>query len=120
MNMREIIDRARLGDPAADCVTFDFCFESSAEVFAGHFPGQPILPGIFQVEMTRAAAEWKLGRTLAVWAVRKAKFTRPVRPGETLRLSLKLTESAGEYSAAARFSVGEQTAGETQLRLGVL
>ena len=116
--MRETIDQARLGDPMADSVTVDFCFESSAEVFAGHFPGQPILPGVFQVEMARAAAEWKLGRTLKLLAVRKAKFTRPVRPGETLRLTLKLSENAGEYSATARFSVGDQTAGETQLRLG--
>ena len=118
--MRDVITQARRDDPPADAngtTVFEFCFDGAAEFFAGHFPGQPILPGIFQVEMTRTAAEWNLGRTLSVQTVRKAKFLRPVHPGETLRLALKLTPDGDGFLATGRFAVGEQAAGETQLRL---
>jgi len=58
-------------------------------LFAGHFPGQPILPGIAQLAM----AERALGAPLA--AVRALKLRRPVAPGEVLELGLKDPEEDG-------------------------
>lgn len=117
MNLRDVISQARLeGTPGPGMV--DFRFDAELPFFAGHFPGQPILPGIFQIEIARTAAEWSLGQLLVVRTVGKAKFTRPVRPGETLRLTLKLSADGPDHLAQGKFSVGDQSAGEVQLRLG--
>ena len=120
--MRDVIERARVGgmgrDEAGDPV-FEFRFAAGEPLFQGHFPGRPILPGVFQLEMARAAAEWVAGRSLAIREVERAKFTRPILPGETVRLALRLAQAAGGIAAAARLSVGGEPAGEVRLVLEI-
>ena len=55
-------------------------------VFAGHYPGFPILPGLFVVEHVHAAVRDRLpGKRVS--AVQRAKFLRPVFPGDTLSIT---------------------------------
>ena len=118
--MRDSIATARLGGPRpnADGATMlAFKFGAADPVFAGHFPGRPILPGIFQLELARVAAESVLHCALAVREIRKAKFQRPVLPDEVVRMELKLLNKDGVIQAHAVFSVGGQAAGETILLL---
>jgi 3-hydroxyacyl-[acyl-carrier-protein] dehydratase len=120
MTMQNSIAAARLGEPkknADGASVFEFCFRADDSVFAGHFPDRPLLPGIFQLEMTRVAAEAVLDCPLAVREISKAKFQRPVLPDETVRLELKLSETEKIIQARASFSVGGQSAGETILLL---
>lgn len=120
MTMRDSISTARISGPTpqADGTSlFEFKFDSADPVFAGHFPNRPILPGVFQLEMARMAAEWHTNRPFAVQEISKAKFQRPILPGETLKLSLKLSTAADTVTAKANFSCGGQAAGEALLRL---
>jgi 3-hydroxyacyl-[acyl-carrier-protein] dehydratase len=120
MSMRDSIAAARIGDPrqneeGAAVLEFKFCPED--QTFSGHFPGRPILPGVFQLELARAAAELVFGCSLSVREIRKAKFQRPIVPGELVRLELKVTTDDGAIRARADFSVDGQPAGETVLLL---
>jgi 3-hydroxyacyl-[acyl-carrier-protein] dehydratase len=120
MTMQNSIVAARIGGSQqnADGATiFEFRFGADDPVFAGHFPNRPLLPGVFQLEMARMAAEWILKRPLAVREIVKAKFQRPILPDELLRLELKLSEANGTIQVRANFSVGGQPAGETILSL---
>lgn len=59
--------------------------------FAGHFPGQPILPGVVLLEwvvdaLAAAGVSQGEGETLVF---QNAKFLSPVSPGETLLLRLE-------------------------------
>jgi 3-hydroxymyristoyl/3-hydroxydecanoyl-(acyl carrier protein) dehydratase len=120
MTMQSSIAAARIGNPQqnADGVNvFEFRFGADDLVFAGHFPNRPLLPGVFQLEMARMAAEWILKRPLAVREIVKAKFQRPILPDELVRLELELSEADKIIQARANFFVGEQTAGETILSL---
>lgn len=96
---------------------FEFKFSANDPVFAGHFPGRPLLPGIFQIELGRMAAQKVLGRDLVIREISKAKFLRPILPEEIIRLSLKLVEEPSIIQARAGLLVGGQPAGEIALRL---
>jgi len=120
MTMRESVAAARINGPEGTpdgAAVFEFRFDADDPMFAGHFPTQPLLPGIFQLEMTRAAAEWVLICRLGVREVSKAKFQRPIFPAEIVRMELKWSEAGDTIRARANFSVGGERAGETTMRL---
>ena len=53
---------------------------------AGHFPGDPILPGVLQIEaMAQAVVAWvgEAGRVELI-GLDRVRFRRPVRPGDEL------------------------------------
>jgi len=66
--------------------------------FSGHFPGEPILPGIALIYMAEQAIVQNTlakGEQVQLHALKRVRFTQPVRPGETLSLSIS-GEEAGE------------------------
>src|SRR5687768_17286056 len=75
--------------------SLEFCFSAADPLFAGHFPHRPMLPGVFQLELARVAAELALETRLAVIEISKAKFVRPILPTEKVRACLKLSEKPG-------------------------
>lgn len=120
MTMQRSIAAARIGEPqknAGGANVFEFRFRAGDPLFAGHFPNRPLLPGIFQLEMARVAAESVLDCPLAVREISKSKFQRPILPDEIVRLELKLSETEKIIQARVSFSVKGQAAGETILLL---
>jgi len=120
MTMQDSISAARTSGPVAladGASAFEFNFPANDAVFAGHFPQHPILPGIFQLEIVRLAAGWLRDKKFSISEIVKTKFQRPIVPGETLKLSLKLADENGAVSARANFTCGGQPAGEAYLKL---
>lgn len=67
------------------------------EVYAGHFPGHPVTPGVCLLAIVRACVGRALGRPAAFAAIKSCKFIAPVIPaeGERLRVAFSIAE-AGE------------------------
>ena len=71
--------------------------------FQGHFPGQPIMPGVLIVEaMAQVAGVMAFrsgvegnGRSVYFMSIEKATFRRPVIPGDQLRLEIKVLQQRG-------------------------
>lgn len=96
---------------------FQFRFAAEEAVFAGHFPGFPILPGVFQIEMTRLAAGISRGAPCRIERVDRCKFIRMIRSGETLELRLKMVGDDPTLRVHAVISVAGEKAGEVRLTL---
>ena len=67
------------------------------ELLNGHFPGNPVMPGVLIVEalaQTGAVALLSLpefkGKTAYFGGIKSAKFRKVVRPGDSLRLEVTL------------------------------
>jgi 3-hydroxymyristoyl/3-hydroxydecanoyl-(acyl carrier protein) dehydratase len=76
----------------------EFRFPPSFLGFAGHFPGNPLLPAVLQLAAARYGAGRLLGRPLIPSALGKVKFKGMVRPDDELILRLHLREGAGDLS----------------------
>lgn len=63
--------------------------------FDGHFPGDPVMPGVVQCEIIAQAscmlfADELAGKTAYYAGIDKARFRRMVRPGDTLETTSTL------------------------------
>lgn len=92
------------------------------DVFAGHYPAFPVLPGVllceaaFQAGAVLIASSSPLndGKVPVVTRVNNVKFRRMVRPGDVLEIDVELTEElSGAWFLTGRVSVQ----GEIAVRL---
>lgn len=79
------------------------------EIFNGHFPGNPVLPGVCQVEMTREIAGEVLGFDCMLSRASYIKFVNMIIPEKNtlLVLDIKLDKVSGsEYDISATLGSG--------------
>lgn len=89
----------------------------------GHFPGQPVMPGVLQIEamaQTGAVALLSLpdfrGKTAFFGGIKKARFRKMVVPGDTLRFEVELVKCRGPVGfGEGRAFVGEELAVEAEI-----
>ncbi|ONH37564.1 MULTISPECIES: hypothetical protein [Protofrankia] len=71
-------------------------------VFAGHYRGFALLPGLFLVEYVSAAVRAATAQAgIRPVAVERAKFHRPVFPGDELAIEASLAVDNGELRCVA-------------------
>jgi 3-hydroxymyristoyl/3-hydroxydecanoyl-(acyl carrier protein) dehydratase len=66
-----------------------------SSLFAGHFPGRPILPGVVQLALVVRAFPEMLGSGVGLTGIRALKLRRPVLPGDALHLRVEDPEVDG-------------------------
>jgi 3-hydroxyacyl-[acyl-carrier-protein] dehydratase len=72
--------------------------------FQGHFPGQPVMPGVLQVEALAqamavlVAKQPGFGDRIGLFAaIDDCRFKRVVSPGDTLRLQVTMDKLGGRF-----------------------
>ena len=99
------------------CITYDEPY------FAGHFPGEPVMPGVLMVEalaqvgaVAILSLEDMKGKTAYFGGINKCKFRRKVAPGDKLRLETKIIRRKGPVGiGSAVASVDGEVAVEAEL-----
>jgi 3-hydroxyacyl-[acyl-carrier-protein] dehydratase len=80
--------------------------------FRGHFPGQPLVPGVILTEgaaQTAGIAAGEKGRSYRLSAIRQMKFMRPVLPGAVVEFA---ASKVGEIGGLLQFQVSASVDGE--------
>jgi UDP-3-O-[3-hydroxymyristoyl] N-acetylglucosamine deacetylase/3-hydroxyacyl-[acyl-carrier-protein] dehydratase len=97
--------------------------------FVGHFPGNPVMPGVLQIEaMAQAAGVLMLkqvssdGKVALFMSADKVKFRRAVVPGDQLMIHVKIVRNRGNKiaTAAARCEVDGKLASSGELMFTIL
>lgn len=94
----------------------------SDDAFSEHFPGNPVLPGVYVLEGLAQTAGLLLWETTArsriavMVSVDRARFTAFARPGDVVRLSVEI-DSHDERAARVR---GIAAVGERQVAAAAL
>ncbi|MBI2898181.1 MAG: 3-hydroxyacyl-ACP dehydratase FabZ [Deltaproteobacteria bacterium] len=119
-----LVDRVVSVEPgkrlvAIKCVTID------EPVFAGHFPGRPIFPGVLIVEAMAQAAGLLAGssgmaggpnKVMLLLGIDRARFRRPVVPGDRMEIEVRTLQQRGSvFKLAGTARVDGQVAAEAEL-----
>jgi 3-hydroxyacyl-[acyl-carrier-protein] dehydratase len=95
--------------------------------FMGHFPGNPIMPGVLIVEALAQLAGLLAflsgiqGDAVYFMSIEKAKFRKPVVPGDQLRLEITtLHQRANVWKFSGNAKVDEKIVAESEFTAMVL
>ena len=66
--------------------------------FAGHFPEDPILPGIAQLSMVTDTIAGVLQKELTLKSIARIKFKKIIRPGDILDIHIMAAKKEDHYS----------------------
>ena len=73
--------------------------------FSGHFPGQPVMPGVMIVEamaqtgallMSKSMDVQVEGKVIMFMSIDGVRFRKPARPGDQLRMQVVVTKVRGD------------------------
>ena len=122
-----MIDRVESFEPGKNCIAYkNVCINEPH--FQGHFPGQPIMPGVLIIEaLAQAGAvailskEKNKGKNALFGGVDKFKFKKQVVPGDVLRLEVKIIKEKGPVGVGEAIAyVGDKVAAKGELTFAVV
>lgn len=103
------------------------CVSMNEPYFQGHFPGNPVMPGVLIMEaLAQVGAvailsqpEWK-GKTAYFAGIDKAKFRRKVLPGDVLMLEMSILKVKGPVGVGrAVATVDGKVAAQAELTFAI-
>ncbi len=81
-----------------DHIITKFYVDPAREIFKGHFPGEPVLPGVYTTECMAQASDIlilsmpKYAGTIPLFiGIDKVKFKAKIKPGDTIEVHSKMT-----------------------------
>lgn len=83
--------------------------------FSGHFPGEPVLPGLAQLSIVQETLERALGREVIVQRVRRVRFRQMIKPNDPVEVAIK---PAGEGGYTFQLSIGGEPACSGMVTIG--
>ena len=118
-----LIDRAEAYKPHESIIGIK-CVSANEPHFQGHFPGNPVMPGVLIIEalgqtggvlMSKSLNADVSGKTIFFASVDNCRFRAPVRPGDVMRMHVDVLKHRGDlFKFRGRALVGQRVAAECE------
>jgi 3-hydroxyacyl-[acyl-carrier-protein] dehydratase len=92
--------------------------------FVGHFPDNPVMPGVLIVEaiaqtgavlMSKSLDADVSGKTILFISLDNCRFRHPVRPGDLLRMPVEVLRARGDvFKFRGKAMIGDKVAAEVE------
>ncbi|MEU1042663.1 hypothetical protein [Streptomyces sp. NPDC005907] len=116
----ELMPKSSVVRRDGDGIEMTFAADPGAPVFAGHYPGFPLLPGVFALDAVHHAvlrhAETTGGDSPELASIRSVRFLSPVLPGDTLSVEAAVTRTDGGRDVRAVCRTGRGKSATLRLR----
>lgn len=117
--LKKYLSSLSIEEKGADFFRASAVISEGCEVFSGHFPGNPVLPGAFQVQIACLLLSEVLGAGGRLRCVEKAKFRKLLAPCDAVKISAKIEKGGEEeITVACRIEKVGSEASRFTLRLG--
>ena len=92
-----------------DVVRFDISLNADCQVYEGHFPGEPVSPGVCNIQMIKECAEQVAGKSLLLNNLQQCRLTTLVTPIQhpQVEVTILLEEKGDGYKLKATVGKGE-------------
>jgi 3-hydroxyacyl-[acyl-carrier-protein] dehydratase len=100
------------------------CVTMNEPFFMGHFPDNPVMPGVLIVEamaqtgavlMSKSLEVDVEGKTILFMSVDACRFRHPVRPGDVLRMNVEVVRARSSiFKFRGQAMVGDKVAAEAE------
>ena len=77
---------------AGDHIVTTFFVDPAREIFKGHFPGEPVLPGVYSVEC--------MAQTADILLLSAERYAKKILPGDTIEIHAKMASERVEKAIA--------------------
>lgn len=74
----------------AEGTLFDVVLKPECKVYEGHFPGEPVAPGVCNIQMLKECAEQVAGRRLTLQYIQQCRMTRLITPTACPKLEVRV------------------------------
>lgn len=103
--MRSTIEQSiRKISRTANIIEAEACFSPAAPIFKGHFPGNPIVPAVYQIALCRTVIEkYYSGKCIQVV---RSRFSAACVPGVLYNVKISIEESAESNVATCSIRQG--------------
>ena len=79
-------------------------FNADHSIFKGHFPGQPVVPGVCMMEIVKELLQAQLNKPLILRSARNVKFLGFITPDVQPAVKISWKENEGAFVVNASFS----------------
>lgn len=118
-----LVDRAE-EYRASESIVGIKCVTINEPFFQGHFPDYAVMPGVLIVEamaqtgavlMSKSLNVDRAGKTILFTSLDNCRFRQPVRPGDVLRMHVRVVRARGGlFKFEGKAMVGEKAAAEAE------
>ena len=116
-----LVDRAEEYRPHESIIGIK-CVTINEPFFVGHFPENPVMPGVLIVEalaqtgavlMSKSLNADVTGKTIMFVSLDEVRFRHPVRPGDVLRMHVEVVKHRGDlFKFRGKAMIGEKVAAQ--------
>ena len=93
-------------EASGDGLSCRVVFNPEHAIFEGHFPGQPVVPGVCMMEIVKELLQQQVGNKLILRSSKNVKFLGFITPALQPAINISWKQADDDYSVNAAFTNG--------------